>query len=626
MVNRKQLEDIAAYTENTTVGFTMDNNSPTIYYGSSGSFTGTLTSQASYVTLKLQGNLYHENGALVDNTQLLELTPGASVSFSLSHSPLQITDYTLRVYSSSGTLMWSRPARLNVKLQQPVSASPADLFGTTENVLTLGWAQVSGADNYVLQYSTFENFYTYQEQTLTENQLTTPELAENRWYWRVRAQGKNLVSADWLTRSFWVDRTPPTLDSFSGPSSTSLTSVTLTLSASDNLGQVYQVRFREGATWGSWQSYATSKGFTISSGDGTKTVEAQVRDRAGNLSNILSTSITLSTPTTPPPEAPPPSKPTPAPDTDPSALMLLTSIPAEVNTSNLSIQISVSDASPIGKITATLDGDPTTYSFANDVITISLDNLKDGPHAVVVRVSDSENNQSDRTISFSVKLPPMPVPIEENIPAESLRVENVPAGQQVKFTFAAEITSITLVTSENMWEAVLTLVRHENLSDTLPPFDNAKRPYRYFEITLRINGVENYVGLVGFFRFEFRVEKSWVENENITDVRLYRLVDNSWQPVSTRFIRDDFEYRYYEAEVLGLSIFSIVGIRTVGIAIPSSAPVTATGEGIPLAAMLASLLAIGGGIAGGVWYYMRYYVRRRMQKEFVARRELKEGP
>ena len=639
VVNCKDVEDKIAYTESTTCTFAVTDNDRTIYYGNSGTFSGSVVSQSSYITLKLYGNLVHENGSVVDNTSLLTFTPGENKSWNFSNSPLEITNYVLLLYSENWVLMENRSARLNVKLQAPSLSSPDNESGTADSTPTLSWVPVTGADNYTLQYSTLENFASYTENSLSENQFTTPTLAENRYHWRVQANGANLVSSSWVTRNFWVDSSAPTLDNFlinNGASSTNSRNVTLTVGASDAISGVYQVRFKEGnENWGDWQSYATSRGYTLSSGDGKKTVYARVRDRALNESNILNASITLNAPA---PSAgptqtttPSPTQPT-APDMDPPVLTLLTFIPSEVNTQSLSVLISVSDASPIGEITTTFDGNPITYSLANDVITISLDNLTGGSHAVVVKVSDLEGNRAERTINFTVKLPPQPVPVEENV-GENIavlvkrqRVENVPAGQRVSFTFVAEVTSIILVPSEDMWEMVLGMIEHENPPDIpLPLFDSTKKVYRCFEISLGINGTENYPATLANLRIEFGVEKAWMENENITDVKLYRLVDNAWQPLSTRFACDDFEYSFYEAEVPSFSTFSIVGIRVPvsTVAVPISSPVEAGGS---LAGPLVSFGVIAGGIAGGAWYYMRYYMRKRMSKEFVSRRELKEGP
>ena len=91
----------------------------------------------------------------------------------------------------------------------------------------------------------------------------------------------------------------------SGAASTTSTSVTLALSATDDVG-VTAYCAKEASTTPStsdscWTSvtsttsYSASVSFTLSSGDGTKTVYVWFKDAAGNVSTSASDSITLST-------------------------------------------------------------------------------------------------------------------------------------------------------------------------------------------------------------------------------------------------------------------------------------------------------------------------------------------
>jgi PKD repeat protein len=70
--------------------------------------------------------------------------------------------------------------------------------------------------------------------------------------------------------------------------------VTLTLSATDNSGVVASNRFSNGGvTWSDWEPFGPSKTWTLSAGNGAKTVLAQFLDRAGNTSANASASIQL---------------------------------------------------------------------------------------------------------------------------------------------------------------------------------------------------------------------------------------------------------------------------------------------------------------------------------------------
>jgi hypothetical protein len=59
---------------------------------------------------------------------------------------------------------------------------------------------------------------------------------------------------------------------------------------------VASMRFRNAGTttWSSWQTYSTSKSWTLTTGAGTKTVYVQYRDRAGNISAAASDTIRFS--------------------------------------------------------------------------------------------------------------------------------------------------------------------------------------------------------------------------------------------------------------------------------------------------------------------------------------------
>ncbi|MDD3887951.1 MAG: Ig-like domain-containing protein [Patescibacteria group bacterium] len=78
----------------------------------------------------------------------------------------------------------------------------------------------------------------------------------------------------------------------SGASYTNTTAVTLALSASSD---AYQMMVSEDPTFvgASWETYATSKNFTLSSGDGTKTVYVKYRDKLLSESTGISSTIIL---------------------------------------------------------------------------------------------------------------------------------------------------------------------------------------------------------------------------------------------------------------------------------------------------------------------------------------------
>ncbi len=82
----------------------------------------------------------------------------------------------------------------------------------------------------------------------------------------------------------------------SGSAYATSTSVTLSLSATDDSGTVSQMRFsNNNSSWSTWQTYGTSKSWTLTSGTGTKYVYVQFKDVFENISASYSDSIYLDT-------------------------------------------------------------------------------------------------------------------------------------------------------------------------------------------------------------------------------------------------------------------------------------------------------------------------------------------
>jgi hypothetical protein len=82
-----------------------------------------------------------------------------------------------------------------------------------------------------------------------------------------------------------------------GAATTSSASVTLGLTYSDATSGVYQVQYsNDGTAWSDWEGASATKSWTLTSGDGTKTVYFQIKDNAGLVSSTYSDTITLETP------------------------------------------------------------------------------------------------------------------------------------------------------------------------------------------------------------------------------------------------------------------------------------------------------------------------------------------
>ena len=91
-----------------------------------------------------------------------------------------------------------------------------------------------------------------------------------------------------------VDNQPPTGSVVinGGAAATSNLAVNLTLSATDTISTVTQMRFsNDGTAYSAAEAYATTKAWTLSTGGGTKTVYVQFRDAEGNWSAAFTDTI-----------------------------------------------------------------------------------------------------------------------------------------------------------------------------------------------------------------------------------------------------------------------------------------------------------------------------------------------
>jgi len=101
------------------------------------------------------------------------------------------------------------------------------------------------------------------------------------------------------TEMLTIDKTIPTgsININNGDTYTTSTSVTLTLTATDITSDVYRVRLSNDGVWDTepWEGSSTTKTWTLTPGDGTKTVHYQIKDNAGLVSDSYSGKITLDT-------------------------------------------------------------------------------------------------------------------------------------------------------------------------------------------------------------------------------------------------------------------------------------------------------------------------------------------
>ena len=131
----------------------------------------------------------------------------------------------------------------------------------------------------------------------------------------------------------------------------------------------------------------------------------------------------------------------------------------------------------------------------------------------------------------------------------------------------------------------------------------------YVSINVSEAGVENAA-------IEFKVPKSWVEQNNIDEhtIKLLKL-NGEWRELSTRLTRSSELYFYFEAQTPGFSIFAVVG--------EAKGPVA----GPPLAVYAAILMiAVAGGFSAVYWFLtrpMKPFISLKQLKRMMVRRKTK---
>ncbi|MBE3039483.1 MAG: hypothetical protein IMZ62_11810, partial [Chloroflexi bacterium] len=152
------------------------------------------------------------------------------------------------------------------------------------------------------------------------------------------------ISAN-ATDTIALDTSAPTgtVSINSGAGWTNSRDVTLTLSSSDTGSGVEKMRFsNDGTSWSAWENYATSKAWTLSTGDGLKTVYAQFRDQAQNVSANATDTISLDT-------------------TAPSGSIVINGGAAYTNNRNVTLTLAANDATGSGVADMRLSDDGTSW-------------------------------------------------------------------------------------------------------------------------------------------------------------------------------------------------------------------------------------------------------------------------
>jgi parallel beta-helix repeat protein len=166
---------------------------------------------------------------------------------------------------------------------------------STAVTLTLTYSDVGGSDVDQVRYSNDGSAWTDWETTSEGNPWTlTSDDGPKAVYYQIKDNAGNTAT---FSDSIVLDTTAPSgfVSVNSGATYTTSTGVALTLSTTDLNGVAEMAFSTDGTTWSAWEAYSTSKSWTLTGGDGTKTVYAKFKDNAGLESSICEDSTILDT-------------------------------------------------------------------------------------------------------------------------------------------------------------------------------------------------------------------------------------------------------------------------------------------------------------------------------------------
>ena len=256
----------------------------------------------------------------------------------------------------------------------------ATYTNVTAVMLTLSASDTGGSGLSQMRFSndgvTFSAWETY---ATSKSWTLAPGDGVKTVYVQFRDNANNVSTS--YSDDIALDGTAPTgsVSVNAGATYTNVTAVMLTLSASDTGGSgLSQMRFsNDGVTFSAWETYATSKSWTLASGDGVKTVYVQFRDNANNVSTSYSDDIALD-------------------GTAPTGSVSVNAGATYTNVAAVMLTLSASDTGGSGLSQMRFSNDGVTFSAWETYATSKSWTLApgDGVKTVYVQFRDNANNVS----------------------------------------------------------------------------------------------------------------------------------------------------------------------------------------------------------------------------------------
>jgi predicted GH43/DUF377 family glycosyl hydrolase len=271
-------------------------------------------------------------------------------------------------------------------------------------------------------------------------------LADRLWSVTVELRDRVNNTSPPANASILMDTTPPPAPGLrinDGASYTNNRSVELTISASDpapGTGPAEMSFSNDNATWTSWEPYAAGRPYNLTPGDGPKSVQARIRDRAGNIGPSAGASIIL--------------------DTTPPATTLVR-IPALSGETNFSVSWLAIDAlSGVGGFDVEYredDGNWTAWLSGTNLTTAAFSGQDGSAYTFRARSFDRVGNvepfAANVTLTVRVVLPAPVVAIQDPEPQKIIKGKYLAGGTSAHTKAGKTVTLVEVSIDGGPWSA-----------------------------------------------------------------------------------------------------------------------------------------------------------------------------
>lgn len=207
--------------------------------------------------------------------------------------------------------LWSIFAEHHIEKDFTAPGNPTSVYSSShstyawssDRTIAFNWSgasdNLSGVDGYGIFVSTSPTGTPSTVIDVEGTYYTTTSLSDgSSWYFHIRTADNagNWNSGTVHRGPYYIDGTKPSgqIQINGGDTYTTSQTVTLNLSASDNLSGIYQMRFANHLSiYSAWESYKTTKTWILKDLDGARRVYVQFKDHAGNISTEVYDEIRL---------------------------------------------------------------------------------------------------------------------------------------------------------------------------------------------------------------------------------------------------------------------------------------------------------------------------------------------